>query len=113
MPGPYGQKNRQRCQRHQTRQPQQRVAHCKAGKKFHAARRDFRAEGRRHSLALNQEQVQRDYSNKASGKITTCAAKNRYSVLIVTSCPPRNTCNSQLPNKGTDFTMLVPTVVAK
>ena len=49
----------------------------------------------------------------ASGKITTCAAKNRYSVLIVTSWPPRNTCNSQLPNNGTDCTMFVPTVVAK
>src|SRR5262245_8022732 len=49
----------------------------------------------------------------ASGKITTCAAKNRYSVLIVTSWPPRKTCNSQLPNKGTDLTMFVPTVVAK
>src|SRR4030095_10785289 len=32
---------------------------------------------------------------------------------MVTSCPPRNTCNSQLPNNGTDLTMFVPTVVAK
>ena len=55
MPGPYGKKNCERCQRHQTRQPQQRIAQRETGKKFHPARRDFRAQRRRHALALNQE----------------------------------------------------------
>src|SRR5204862_2107005 len=57
---PVGKKDGEAQQNDEAAEPEENVAERKARKKFHPARSDFFSERRRHSLALDNEQVQPD-----------------------------------------------------